>query len=86
MGRWRSLSVVAGALAIVAVGVWVGHGSQVYTKTSRQVTVKDELFGTESIRWEPSLQVGLDIAGPTVALCAGLCGFGIYRSRRSGRA
>lgn len=81
--KWRTVSVVCVALLIAVAAVWVAHGRQVYTKTARQVTVKDDLFGTESVAWEDGFWLGLDVAGPCAGVLAAVAAFGLFRSRRA---
>ncbi|MCU0427558.1 MAG: hypothetical protein MUF71_18240 [Candidatus Kapabacteria bacterium] len=65
-------------IAAIALGIWVSHGSNIYTKDKVQVVVKtvNPNFGTEEehIEWKDEFHLGLDIAGPIsgVALLSGL--------------
>jgi hypothetical protein len=80
--RWRILSAACVALLVALAVLWVVDGQHVYTKTAQQVTVTDELFGTESVVWEAGLWIGLDVAGPCGGLLAAVAAFGLIRSRR----
>ena len=80
---WRVVSSVALVLLIAIVALWLVDGMQVYTKTARQNTVRDELFGTDSVRWEEGLWIGLDVVGPGGAVLVAIALFGLVRSRRN---
>ena len=79
---WRITSISCLVLLVAVASIWVLHGSQVYTKTATQVTVRDELFGTESVEWKPGLWIGLDIAGPAGAVLAAVALVGFVRTTR----
>ena len=62
---------------------WALHGGHVYTKTATQVTVRDELFGTESVEWRPGLRVGLDVVIPAGIVLLAVGVFGQVKTRRN---
>ena len=83
--RWKIVSAAA-FLGIIGAGArWFIDGAQIFTKTARQITVKDDLFGTESVQWEQGLWIGLDAAGPAAAVLLIICLFGIYKTYRNNR-
>jgi hypothetical protein len=84
--KWRIINALSILFLVALVVLWVGDGRQVYTKTAIQYTVKDELFGTESVEWKEGLWIGLDVAGPSGGLLAALALFSMIRSRRQRKA
>lgn len=58
--------------ALTSLLTWAGTGFQIWTKTKVPVEVVDELFGTISIEWQNKFVLGLDIAGSTILIAAGI--------------
>lgn len=84
MKIFRILSIGVAVLVVAILATWAAHGFQVYTKTSQPVTVTDELFGTTSVTWEPGFWLGIDYAGPAIAVLLALLGGYWWYLRRSG--
>lgn len=47
-------------LSIVALIVWIGSGSEIFTKTQVLVEKQDELMGTTIKEWKDQFVLGLD--------------------------
>ena len=69
-------------LGIGALSWWVAAGTNIYTKTSRMVEVKDDLFGTTTQKWEKDFIPGLDWVGPIAGVLFIVGGVMLYRSRK----
>ncbi len=80
---WKTVSIVAAALILVVSCWWYADGAQIFTKTARQVAVRDDLFGTESVQWEQDFQLGLDIAAPSALVLAAIGAFSLFKARRT---
>ena len=82
---WKLSIAVFAVIVIAALGVWITHGSNIFTKDKVQVVVKttNPNFGTEEehIEWKDEFHLGLDIAGPIsgVALLGALGSFVMMR-------
>jgi hypothetical protein len=85
----KKLLILCCALIALALGLWIWHGSNIYTKDKVKVVVvtKNPDFGTEEerIEWKDEFRVGLDVIGPIIGVCAvgaGLCLFYLYRAKK----
>jgi len=63
MSFWRLVQIVFFSISLLAIGLWVNDGTQVFTKDkSEKITqVQDEIFGTtvEKREWVEDFQLGL---------------------------
>ncbi len=80
--KWKAMTTVSFILILGIGARWYADGAQIFTKTARQVAVRDSLFGTESVQWEAGLWVGLDFAGPAALALAALGAFGGFKAHR----
>ena len=83
MSRWNVIACLAFVLILGLAAKWYVDGCQVFTKDARQVVVRDDLFGTNNVRWEEGVRLGLDLAGPAALALAVLGGFGLHRGRQA---
>jgi hypothetical protein len=79
---WKVLGGIWLMIMLGIVGVWIAHGTQVYTKDKVQVVTKrvNPDFGIEEeiVEWKPQFKLGLDYGIPAMVLCAGV-GFVCFR-------
>lgn len=80
--KWKLILGISLVVLAVSVGLWLADGSMIFTKTARQVSVVDPLFGTEGIEWEEGLWLGLDVAGPVAVICLVAGAYAFLRGRR----
>ena len=83
--KWKAMTTVSFILILGIGAKWYVDGAQIFTKTARQVAVRDSLFGTESVQWEEGLWVGPDFAGPAALALVALGAFGGFKARREKR-
>lgn len=73
-------------IVVLTAAIWLAHGGHVFTKDRRMVVHReaDPIFGTtrERVEWQPDFRLGLDIAGPLVAVGTGMWFLGWWRQRR----
>ena len=81
----KTIALVLVLLAFAALGYWYAEGAHIYTKTERQVEVKDELFGTTTTEWEKDFQPGLEYTGPLAGLMLATAAFLFWRARKEER-
>ncbi|HET6513282.1 MAG TPA: hypothetical protein VFH43_13900 [Candidatus Kapabacteria bacterium] len=58
---------IATAFFAIALGLiiwWAAEGAAFFTSSEQQIKVKDELFGTETTKWEENFTPGLELVGP----------------------
>lgn len=58
---------LATSFFVIALGLivwWAAEGAAFFTSSEQQVKEKDELFGTETVRWEENFTPGLELIGP----------------------
>jgi hypothetical protein len=58
---------IAAAFFVIAFGLiiwWAAEGAAFFTSSEQQIKVKDELFGTETVRWEKNFRPGIELVGP----------------------
>ena len=83
MKRIGAIICLLGALAVG--GIWVSHGMLLATLTERMVekTVVDD-FGDEEVvqEWEPTFEVGLDLAIPIGGGLLAVAGVLLFLERR----
>ena len=80
---------IAYVMILMALGVgiyWYASGANIYTLTSIQVEVTDELFGTTETQWEDAYRPGLDVAGPTMGGLILVASLLLWLARRNGRS
>lgn len=72
---------------LVVGGMWLGHGRQNLTKDKVRVEKKvvDEIFGTETttVEFQNAFFLGLDIAGPALAVCGAGIVLSVYMLRKN---
>ena len=81
--KWKAMTTVSFILILGIGAKWYADGAQIFTKTARQVAVRDALFGTESVQWEEGLWVGLDFVGPAALVLVVLGAFGGVKAHRA---
>ncbi len=83
MKRIGSIVCLLGAL--IVGGVWVSHGMLLATLTERMVekTIVDD-FGDEEVvqEWEPTFEMGLDLAVPIGGGLLAMAGVLLFLDRR----
>ena len=71
--------------ALIVGGVWVSHGMLLATLTERMVekTIVDD-FGDEEVvqEWEPTFEMGLDLAVPIGGGLLAMAGVLLFLDRR----
>ncbi len=70
----KNLAILAFVLALVVGGLWLAQGKHMGTLTEKAVrTMATDDFGdeVETVTWEETLEIGLDVAIP------GIGGFGL---------
>lgn len=85
MNRKQRITLLSGILIIVlAFGIWLYFGGELFTKTQVLIEKKDELFGTTYKEWKNQFVWGLDytlyLTGATVFVCILL--FFIFRKKK----
>ncbi|MCX6155036.1 MAG: hypothetical protein NT007_12860 [Candidatus Kapabacteria bacterium] len=80
---WKYLSIAFIVIALSVGGVWVAHGTNIYTKDKVPVITKDEMFGTESTEWKPEFHLGLEFAGPIMAASLIITFFSFRKYKKS---
>ena len=85
----RAAILVCVALAVGVGAMWLLDGKHLGTLTEKPVEqiVTDE-FGDEEkvIKWQPTFELGLDIAGPVGAVLLGIAGTLVIVQRRRRQA
>lgn len=82
---WKISVALCAATIAITIGIWIAHGSNIFTKDKVQVIVKttNPDFGIEEehIEWKDEFHLGLDIAGPVggIALIGALGSFVMMR-------
>lgn len=73
---WKVIGGVWFVIALVIAGIWIAHGTQIFTKDKVQVVSKriNPDFGVEEevVEWKPQFRLGLDYGIPAIILCAGV--------------
>ncbi|MCA9542428.1 MAG: hypothetical protein KC620_26205 [Myxococcales bacterium] len=85
----RAAALVCFLLALAVGGVWFAHGQHLGTLTEKLVQTKTtDDFGDEVIKdeWQPTFEIGLDIAGPAAGGLIGLAGLLLFLDRRKRKA
>ncbi len=62
---------IAAAFFAIAFGLiiwWAAEGAAVFTSSEQQIKEKDELFGTETTRWEENFRPGIELVGPLIGV------------------
>lgn len=59
MNKWKVIGYLCIAGILILLIVWLVDGMEIYTKTGRQETTVDELWGTTEVKWVPDFQLGL---------------------------
>ena len=70
----KNLAIISFILAVILAGLWLVQGQHMGTLTEKAVrTVSTDDFGdqVETISWQDTLEIGLDVAIP------GIGGFGL---------
>jgi hypothetical protein len=60
----KKLATTFFVLALGLIVWWAAEGAAMFTSSESQVKVKDEMFGTETIKWEKNFTPGLELIGP----------------------
>jgi hypothetical protein len=86
LNKKQKRTILIGLLVIAAaIVVWLGFGSEIFTKTQVIVEKKDELFGTTYKEFEDRFVLGLDYTGAfsfAVFVITGVIAF-FQRSRKT---
>ncbi len=81
----KARNIIAFLLVLVVAGLlvwWGATGAHIFTSTSHQVPVKDDLFGTVTMKWENELQPGLEFIGSASLLLLIIAGWLALGGRR----
>ncbi len=75
----RTLQILALAVALGAVGIWLATGAnRAWTKTEVQVKTLDEVTGIEGISYRKKFQPGVDFLGAAFGGAALLAGASLF--------
>jgi hypothetical protein len=60
----KRIATIFFAIALGLIVWWAAEGAAFFTSSEQQIKEKDELFGTETVRWKENFTPGLELIGP----------------------